>query len=142
MTIRRLRRIVPLAVTLAAAACGNPREDARNELQRLATAMDAHAGRYGRYPEAIDPRRPASAANLPHAAEKGVRLRLVHSGVDAFQALARQGPWICSLNVAARRAGRVECTPLSSSAEGEPPTPSSGSSPLDSAPHQGTTAAP
>ena len=108
---------------LLAAACANPREDARGELRRLRTAIEQHASKHGHYPRTLDPGLPESAENLPHRAEKGVTLRLVHAGADGMQALARRSSWICSLNVDARRGERIECTPLSSSTPEQPLEP-------------------
>jgi hypothetical protein len=109
------------AVAVILAGCGNPRADARAELRRLREAVEQHAKEHGRYPETIDPGRPASATNLPHEPRSGVSVELMHAGADGFQALARSRPWICSMNVDARRGETVECAPLTSSNPGVPP---------------------
>lgn len=128
MTISRL---LPLAALALLVACRNPREDARGELHRLRTELDQHRARLGRYPDTLDPRRPASPANLPFAPRKGVAVRLVHAGDDGIQALARQAPWTCSLNVDPRRGERIECTPLST-AEPDLSSPAGAPNPMDS----------
>ena len=124
-------RFLPLAALALLAACHNPREDARGELHRLRTELDQHRARFGRYPDALDPRQPASAANLPFAPRKGVAVRLVHAGDDGIQALARQPPWSCSLNVDPRRGERIECTPLTIT-EPAPAPPAGAPNPMDS----------
>ena len=101
-----------LALVAVLAGCGDAREDARNELRRLHGEVQQHAARFGRYPDTIDAARPAGPTNLPHTAAKGIRVRLVHAGADGFQALAVSAPWICSLNVDAKKAERMRCTPL------------------------------
>jgi hypothetical protein len=100
-------------VAVAAGACGNPREEARNELRELYAAVDQHARVHRAYPLTIDPERAASATNLPPRARAGVRVELVHAGADGFQAVARRAPWVCSMNVDATRHQRLKCAPLS-----------------------------
>jgi len=130
-----LHRICTLAaMTMLLGACANPREEAREELRKLRTAMDEHRARYGRYPSAIDPRQPASAANLPLHPRDGVGVELVHAGANGFQALARRRPWICTMNVDAQGAERLECATLSSS-DAPPTQPGNGANPLDSVLH-------
>jgi hypothetical protein len=122
--------ILAVAVAVLLGACANPRAEARQELKKLRTALDEHRTRYGRYPETVDPRRPASAANLSLQPREGVTLELVHAGADGIQALARRRPWICNMNVDARGAERVECAPLSNS--DAPPAQPGKANPLDS----------
>lgn len=119
-------------IALVLGACGNPREEARGELRKLRTALDEHRARHGRYPESINPRQSASAANLPLQPREGVTLELVHAGADGFQALARRRPWICSMNVDARGAERLRCAPLSNT---DAPASGSRATPLDSMLH-------
>ncbi|HKP74469.1 MAG TPA: hypothetical protein VJT67_02950 [Longimicrobiaceae bacterium] len=117
-------RLLPVAaLALLAAGCANPREDARGELRRLRTALDQHAAKFGRYPQTLEPSQPESAGNLPHRAEKGVTLRLVHAGADGIQALGKRGQWVCSLNVDAQRRERLRCAPLTGDAANRPLEP-------------------
>jgi len=121
-----------VGIALVLGACANPREEARGELRKLRTALDEHRARHGRYPESIDPRQPASAANLPLRPREGVSLELVHAGADGLQALARRPPWICTMNVDARGAERLRCATLSNT---DAPASGSRASPLDSMLH-------
>lgn len=107
-------------LAIALAGCANPREEARDELRALRVALEQHAREYGRYPDTIDAARPANATNLPHQPRSGVTVELVHAGADGLQALARRRPWVCSMNVDAKRAERLECAPLTSSAPSVP----------------------
>jgi hypothetical protein len=125
--------VFAVGIAMLVGACANPREEARGELRKLRTAVEQHAARYGRYPETIDPRRPASAANLSFQARKGVSLELVHAGTDGIQALARRRPWICTMNVDARGAERMRCATLSNA--DAPPASGGRANPLDSMLH-------
>ena len=118
--MNRLRICTLAALTLALGGCANPREEARDELRRLRTALEQHSKQYGRYPETIDAGRPASATNLPHQARSGVTVELVHAGADGFRTIARRRPWVCSMNVDTRHAETLECAPLTSSAPAPP----------------------
>ena len=126
--------LLTVAMAILLGACANPREEAREELRKLRAAMDQHRTGHGRYPATIDPRRPASAANLPLQPREGVALELVHAGADGFQALARRRPWICTMNVDARGAERMRCAPLGNS--DAPPDSGSRANPLDSMLHR------
>lgn len=141
MTSLRSRTLAPLSLLAVLAACGNPREDARNELHRLRGAVDQHRARFGRYPEAIDASRPADAANLAYTSQEGVAVRLVHAGDDGIRALAQRAPWICTLSVDPRRGERIECTPVSASAGNVNDTPGDAPNPLDSVLRAGSPAA-
>ncbi|MFL5382764.1 MAG: hypothetical protein ACJ8GN_09650 [Longimicrobiaceae bacterium] len=125
--------ILAVAVAVLLGACANPREEARGELRKLRTALDEHRARYGRYPETVDARRPASAANLPLQPREGVSVELVHAGAGGIQALARRRPWICTMNVDARGAERLACATLTNT--DAPPAQPGGASPLDSMLH-------
>lgn len=133
MTLRRLRTLAPLAALTLLAACGNERQDARDELHRLRSALAEHRTRFGRYPETVDPARPAGAANLAYTPREGVAVRLVHAGEDGIQALAQRSPWICSLHVDPRRGERIECNPLSAPVGDMNDVPGDAPNPLDSA---------
>jgi hypothetical protein len=130
----RPRIVILAAMAVALGGCSNPREEARAELRRLRKAVEQHEKEYGRYPDTVDAGRPASATNLAHQPPSGVTLRLVHAGADGFQAVARRRPWVCSLNVDARGAEKLECAPLTSPAsDGSAPT-GTPASPFDSVP--------
>jgi hypothetical protein len=130
----RPRIVILAAMAVALGGCSNPREEARAELRRLREAVEQHAKEYGRYPDTVDPGRPASATNLAHQPPSGVTIRLVHAGADGFQAVAHRRPWVCSLNVDARGAEKMECAPLNSPvSDGSAPTRSP-ASPFDSVP--------
>jgi len=122
------------AVAIALGGCGNPRADAREELRQLRAALEQHAKEYGRYPETVDPARPASATNLPHRPKSGVSVELVHAGADGFQALARRQPWICSMNVDARHVEKLKCAPLTGLATDAPGDSVRSPSPLETRP--------
>jgi len=142
MTARRRTLIASsAAAAVLLAACGNPREDARAELQRLRTALEQHATQHGRYPETLDPVKPDSPTNLRYRARDGGSVRLVHAGADGIQALARRGPWICTLSVDTLHGERVECTPLSSSSADAPAPAGNAATPLDSMLHAPSPAA-
>lgn len=141
MTILRRRFLVSFAALVALAACGNSREDARNELHRLRGALDEHRTRFGRFPETIDAARPADAANLAYTPKAGVAVRLVHAGDDGIRAMAQRAPWICTLSVDPRRGERIECTPVSASAGNVNDTPGDAPNPLDSVLRPGSPAA-
>ncbi|HEX8905281.1 MAG TPA: hypothetical protein VF771_10590 [Longimicrobiaceae bacterium] len=111
--------LAALAVMLA--ACSNPRADAVAELTRLRAEMDAHAGRYGRYPQTLNAGQPATAANLPHRPPRGVTLYLLASDAGGYQAVATRRPWSCWNAVVRGKPGRVECTPNATSATTERP---------------------
>jgi hypothetical protein len=132
MIITRLRTLAPLAALTLFVACANPREDARDELHRLRGALDEHRTRFGRYPQTLDPARPADVSNLAFTPREGIAVRLVHAGDDGIQALAQRAPWICSLHVDPQRGERIECTPVSASAGNVDDVPGDAPNPLDS----------
>lgn len=126
MTPRLSRgRLLPAALALLAAACGDPRHDAAEELLRLKDAMQGHAARYGRLPETLDPARPATPANLPHAAGRGVTLRLAAVAGDGYHATARRGSWLCWQRVRGSEAASPDCVPLSPGASDTASVPAS-----------------
>ncbi|HET7462325.1 MAG TPA: hypothetical protein VFJ82_13815 [Longimicrobium sp.] len=111
----RIHRVtLALALALAAAACRDAREDARTELTRLATEMNAHAARYGRFPDTLDAARPADAGNLPFRAEHGVEVRLLQTGRSGYQAVGTRRSWVCFMAMGPGDQGRMECAPVSS----------------------------
>lgn len=109
------RHALAAALALAAAACGDAREEARAELTRLADGMIAHAARFGRYPDTLDAARAADAGNLPFRAEHGVEVRLLQSGRGGYQAVATRRSWVCFLAAGPGDRGRMECAPVGSS---------------------------
>ena len=111
---RRFTALPAILIALAAAACGDAREDARTELTRLGDAMTAHAARYGRYPDMLDAARPADASNLPFKTEHGVEVRLLQSGRGGWQAAATRRSWVCIMAVGPDGRGRMECAPVGS----------------------------
>ena len=132
--MKRPRIVVLAAMAVALGGCSNPREEARAELRRLREAVEQHEKEYGRYPETVDGGRPASAANLAHRPPSGITIQLVHAGADGFQAVARRRPWVCSLNVDARGAEKLECAPLTSPASDVSAPTGTPASPFDSVP--------
>jgi len=117
MTLRPLRRMVPAAALLLA-ACGNPRDQAARELLRLHEAMQQHRAAHGRYPETIDPARPATPANLPFTPQGKVTVRLRGATGDGYQTTARNRSWSCFMGAGPDGARRPRCAPLSASAGG------------------------
>lgn len=116
----RLALARPIALAVLLGACGNPRNDAVAELNRLHEAMQRHAARHGRFPQTIDHARPASATNLPHAPRRGVSLSLLRATADGYQARARRKSWICYLRVAPGQPARPDCAPVSPSLRDAP----------------------
>ncbi|HEX5725584.1 MAG TPA: type IV pilin protein [Longimicrobiaceae bacterium] len=108
------RRATLLAAALLLGACGNPRNDAISELERLHEAMQRHAATHGRYPQTLDASLPASPANLPHAPRKeAVSLHLGGVTRDGYLATARRSPWTCWLRVSGGQAAPPDCVPTS-----------------------------
>lgn len=111
---RALPRLLALGV-LFLGACSDPRHDAATELLRLDKAMQRHAAQYGRFPETLDSRSPASRANLPHAPERKVELRLLSVTEDGYVASARRGSWVCGMSVDPRQKAQPDCFPSGAS---------------------------
>jgi len=128
----RFHRIAAVLALAAVAACRDAREDARSELTRLANEMNAHAARYGRFPDTLDAARPADAGNLPFRAGHGVEVRLLQSGRSGYQAVGTRRNWVCFMAMGPGDQGRMECAPVGSSthaahvAEGLPEQPNAG----------------
>lgn len=111
----RIRRAaLALALMAAAGACRDAREDVRTELTRLVDQMNAHAARYGRFPDTLDAARPADAGNLPFRAEHGVEVRLLQSGRSGYQAVGTRRSWVCFMAMGPGDQGRMECAPVGS----------------------------
>lgn len=113
-----LTRLVIVGLLLG--ACGNPRNDAATELERLHEAMQRHAAQYHRYPDTLDAGRPASATNLPYAPRRDVAVRLVGSTADGYQAQARRKSWICWIMVGPGQPATPDCSPVSPSLRNAP----------------------
>jgi hypothetical protein len=119
--MRTRSKLVSLAaMALVLAGCSNPRAIAIAELQRLRVEMDRHADTFGRYPQSLDADRPASAANLPHTAPRGVAVYLIRSDAAGYQAVATRRPWSCSMQVLRGHGQRVDCNPNATSSDQRP----------------------
>lgn len=116
---RQAAWILPAALLLA--ACGNSRNEAAAELLRLDAAMQQHRTSHGRYPETIDPARPATPANLPFAPERKMTVRLRAVAGDRYQATARHRSWNCWMAVGPDQPALPDCAPLTASAPEDTP---------------------
>ncbi|WP_325310919.1 hypothetical protein [Longimicrobium sp.] len=110
MTMRPRRALIA-ALALLAAACANPRDRAAGELRQLQGEMEQHRTRFGRYPDTLDPALPATAANLPHRARRGVTVALTKSGRDGYLAVSRHAMWSCWVAIDGGRGTRIDCNP-------------------------------
>jgi hypothetical protein len=119
------RYVVALALLCAPllGACRDTREEAREELRRLHREADRHALAFGHYPRSIDPARPAGADNLAFSPAHGVAVTFRQAGPEGFNAVARQGSWICVMLVQKDKPDQLECTP--GNRPGAPPAPAS-----------------
>ena len=106
------RSLAPLlGLSLLVGACSDARHEAVTELQRLEEAAQRHAAQYGRFPETLDPERPAGPRNLPHRAKGEVALRLLGGGPDRYSATARSGIWLCGMSMSAAGSTPPDCAP-------------------------------
>jgi hypothetical protein len=118
-----MRRSLILGAALLLAACGDPRSEAAGELLRLHTELQAHAKRYGDFPRTLDPAQPATSANLPFQAGKGVAVRLNSVSAGRYNASARRKGWLCWSSAGRDEPVRPDCAPSGADVPGTPDTP-------------------
>lgn len=92
-----------------AAACGDPRQQATDELLRLHVEMERHATRFGRLPDTLDPEGPEGAANLPFSPRNGVRVELQGAAGRQYFAVAHRGGWRCWVVAMGERRSIPDC---------------------------------